>query len=147
MALVNYRPYKELEEVGTWFDRFFDYEHSGCCDLENDSIEVGIKADVTENDDSYDVILEVPGLEKKEIKISVEKNVLSISGEKKTVRKDEKGQSLYKEIRYGKFERRFTLPDGVEADKINAHLENGLLSLVIPKSAKQKAREIEINVM
>lgn len=85
--------------------------------------------DVNETKDHFLVSFDMPGVKSEDIKINVEGNRLAISGERQG---------------YGKFERSFTLPTSVMTEKIEAHYENGVLSVALPKAEAAKAREIPI---
>jgi HSP20 family protein len=102
--------------------------------------------DVFEDKDHVRITVEVPGVNPDDIKISLEQNTLTISGEKKQV-SEEKTERVHRyERTYGSFTRRFTLPSTVDAEKIEAKAEQGVLSLEIPKAEKAKPRSIAINV-
>jgi len=101
--------------------------------------------DVTEGDKSYTVTAELPGLEEKDIEVTVANNQLTLKGEK-SYEKDEKGKDRHvSERAYGSFQRTFTLPDGVDADKISAELAKGVLTVMLPKTAEAaKQKKIEV---
>ncbi|MDP8256481.1 MAG: Hsp20/alpha crystallin family protein [Candidatus Alcyoniella australis] len=96
----------------------------------------------------HEIVLtsEVPGLTKEEIEISVENDILTISGEKTGESQSNEQNCYCSERSYGKFERRFVLPQSVDRDKITAEVHNGLLSLTLPISEKAKPRSIEVKV-
>ena len=102
--------------------------------------------DLTETDDEYKMRVELPGLEKDEVKISLNQNVLTISGEKKEEEAKENESFHKKEIRYGWFERSFTLPGDVDESKIKAKMKNGVLTIRVPKSESAKPKRIPITV-
>lgn len=103
--------------------------------------------DVVENKDAYVLHAELPGLEKKDINVSVEDGVLTISGERKFEGKDEKDDNYrYYERRYGSFSRTFKLPEHVDAAKIKANHKNGVLELTLPKTEAAKPRQIEVKI-
>ena len=105
------------------------------------------KVDIEESKNDYLLHADLPGLEKKDIKITVENGILSISGEKKHDKKEkEKGKYYYYERSYGSFHRNFALPDNVDEKSISANFKNGVLELVIKKTEKPKPKEIEIKV-
>ena len=107
------------------------------------------KVDIVENDNDYEVHADLPGLEKKDINISVEDGVLTISGEKKLEKKDrKKDRYYYYERSYGSFCRSFALPENVDEKNIAANYKNGLLELTIKKTekAKPKPKAIEVKV-
>jgi HSP20 family protein len=90
----------------------------------------------------YVVRLDLPGVDPKDVQVQAEGNVLSVSGERKT---EEKGQDD-RETSYGKFERTVTLPQGVEADKIAARYEHGVLEIRVPVPAQLAGRKIPIQI-
>jgi HSP20 family protein len=102
---------------------------------------------IVENDDEYVIEVAAPGLEKKDFKIDLENNVLTISSEKEDKMEDKNGKSIRKEFRYSSFCRTFNLPETIDNDKIRAKHKDGILSVSIPKkeAAKVKpARQIAI---
>lgn len=89
--------------------------------------------DVTENDKEVKVSAELPGLADKDIEVSLNRDVLTISGEKKA-EKEDKGENHYRmERSYGSFQRSVQLPAEVEADKVEANFKNGVLQITLPK--------------
>jgi len=107
---------------------------------------VGFKptCDISETDDHYLVSFDMPGVKKDDIKIEVQDNRLLISGERQRERKDENESTLRFERSYGKFERAFELPATINADKIEAQYENGVLNVALPKAESAKPRSIQI---
>lgn len=104
------------------------------------------KVDIVETDASYTLRADLPGMEKGDFNISIENGVLSIEGEKKGVQKDQKSNYYHLECSYGKFKRSFSLPEEVNAEGIEAKLENGVLELKLPKSEKVKPKMIEVKI-
>jgi len=102
--------------------------------------------DLKETDDGYSIKVELPGLEKDDVKISLEQNVLTLSGEKKDEETKENESFHRKEIRYGWFERSFNLPGDVDGNKIKARMKKGVLTIQIPKKASAKPKKIPISV-
>ncbi len=102
--------------------------------------------DITESEQGLNLTLDLPGVDPKDVKISLEHRVLTIRGEK--VRKsEEKGEQGYRyERTFGTFERTFTLPDTLEGEKVKASYENGVLTVFLPKAEKAKPREIPVAV-
>ena len=101
---------------------------------------------IIEKDDAFEVEMAAPGMDKKDFNIELDNNVLTISSEKKSEKKEsDKEWNHRKEFSYQSFQRSFTLSkDVVDADKIQARYENGILKLMIPKreEAKQKPRRV-----
>lgn len=103
-------------------------------------------ADIVERDKDYQVTVELPGMEQKDLELKVSNDFLTIKGEKRAEKKEtEKGYYL-SERSYGAFQRSFTLPTGVDADRIEADFKNGVLTVTLPKKpeAIQAERKIEV---
>lgn len=101
--------------------------------------------DVNEANDHYMVSFDTPGVNKEDIKIEVQGNHLVISGERQRELKEEDGKATLRHERvYGKFERTFVLPTSINADKIEAHYENGVLNIALPKADTPRGRTIQI---
>lgn len=101
--------------------------------------------DVFEEEGHYLLSLEIPGVAKDDIKIETVDNQLSISGERRADTKSAGRTSLYTERRYGKFRKVFTLASGLEASKIEASYQDGVLRVLVPKPEAAKPRQIKIN--
>jgi HSP20 family protein len=101
---------------------------------------------IAENDNQFEVELAVPGLSKEDFKINLDKNVLSVSADKKTETVDENKKFTKREYSFNSFSRSFTLPESADQSKIEADYSAGILKLTIAKKeeAKFQSREIAI---
>jgi len=102
--------------------------------------------DVSETKNDLVIKAEVPGMEPKDIDISLSDGVLTIKGEKKQEREEKEEDYHLIERSYGSFARSIQLPKGVQSDKIQATYKNGVLKVVLPKSEEAKKKEIKIKV-
>jgi HSP20 family protein len=102
--------------------------------------------DVVEKDDAIQLTAELPGIEEKDIEVSVAEDRLTIKGEKKEEKEEKRRNYYMAERRYGSFERSFRLPASVNHDKIDASFQKGILTIVMPKTeeAKKKAKKIAV---
>lgn len=100
--------------------------------------------DVSETDDALIVKAELPGMEEKDIDISLSDGVLTIKGEKKQEKESESGHYHTVERRYGAFCRTMRLPAEVNAEQVDAAYKDGVLSVTMPKTEKAKPRKIEV---
>lgn len=102
--------------------------------------------DVRESGDELRVQVEIPGIAPDDVEVRVENGVLTVSGEKKSEIQDGENGAGYHlvERRYGRFERSFTLPRTVDADRVTAVFTNGVLTLTLPKAESAKPRRVEI---
>lgn len=100
--------------------------------------------DIREKNDALLFAMELPGMTKEDIEITLENHVLTISGERK-FEKETKGEEFHRlERSYGRFSRSFTLPTGVRTDKVDANFEHGVLNVVLPKEEAAKPKKISI---
>jgi len=104
------------------------------------------KVDILETEKAYEIHLAIPGVNKEDFKIDLNENRLTISGERK-FSKEKKDNNFYVvESQYGNFGRSFTLPENVDASKITAAYNNGILVIVIPKDEKKLVKtSIKVN--
>ena len=102
--------------------------------------------DVRETGDEFFVRMDLPGLESKDVKVSVFEDTLTVSGERResTESKDEKWHHV--ERFHGAFERRFQLGKAVQGDKVSASYKNGVLEIRVPKAEQAKPREIQVQI-
>ncbi len=127
--------------VNALLNDFFNAAH---CDTERKE-SFRPRVDIVEQDTEYHLYADISGLGKKDVSISVEEGVLTISGEKNRVNAEEKKYHYY-ERNHGSFERRFNLPDEVDKEQITAEMKNGELVIKIKKLEKELAKKIEIKV-
>jgi HSP20 family protein len=102
--------------------------------------------EVKEDENQFSFHLDVPGMERKDLDISVTGNTLTIKGERKE-EESKKGKGyFYSERKYGSFQRSVELPVEVDADKVTANYKDGVLELLLPKSEKAKPKQIKVDV-
>ena len=100
--------------------------------------------DVAETDKEIEITAELPGLEEKDVQINVADNVLTIRGEKNAEKEQKDKNYRLIERNYGSFERSLELPDGVNADAIQASIDKGVLKVTVPKPAPAQSKKIEV---
>ncbi|OGC90856.1 MAG: hypothetical protein A2W25_13060 [candidate division Zixibacteria bacterium RBG_16_53_22] len=146
MALIRWRPFRDMYSLQDEINRMFDEFSGGSLDRDDKVVRLVPAADVIENKDSFLVTAELPGIRKDEIKVTVQNNTLIISGEKKKESED-KGDTWHRvERSYGAFTRSFELPAMVDSGKIKADFEDGVLTVELPKAEAAKPKEIMINI-
>jgi len=104
------------------------------------------EVDVYEDENAISLLVELPGLEKKDVKIEVADSTLTISGERKLEHADARANYRRVERCYGDFSRAFTLSHIVDQDKIQAAMDRGILTVTLPKREESRARQIEVQV-
>jgi len=100
--------------------------------------------DISEDDKAFTLVADIPGVDPKDIEISMEKGVLTIRGERSTENVEEGNNFRRVERQSGQFYRRFTLPDSADADNIEAKSQHGVVTITIPKQEVAVSRRIEV---
>jgi HSP20 family protein len=146
MTLIKFEPFRDLDLLNTNIRRFFD-------DFPTSSQEFSStyhpKIDIYEDDKKIHFEVEVPGMSKKDLNISVHDNILAVTGEKKKSAEvgEEKGKNFFRSERtYGSFTRSFTLPEDVNVEKIDAKFTDGILKIEIEKAIPKKPEERIISI-
>ncbi len=143
MTLIKFEPLRELENFNNRIQRFFgeypmnfEWSHS-----------FNPRVDISEDEKNIFINAEIPGVKKDEIKISLQDNILTISGEKKSETEEKKDKNFYRSERiFGSFTRSFTLPDEINPDKVEAKFEDGILKVKIEKSESKEVKERFIDI-
>lgn len=102
-------------------------------------------AESVETDQAYRLTFDIPGVKKEDIKIEFKDRTLTLSGERKRAETKETDRQTLRERVYGTFSRSFVLPEGVDAENIQAAYQDGVLEVTIPKAPEVKPRAIQIN--
>lgn len=102
--------------------------------------------DIAEKDNAYEITAELPGIEERDIDVKLSNGVLIIKGEKKAEKEEKKKDYYLSERSYGSFERSFSVPEGVQAEKVSATFKNGVLKIELPKSPEARKEEKKIAV-
>ena len=146
MLMTRFDPFKEfqnLQKSMEMMNRLFNAVEQKA---ERPVVDFIPAVNTREADDAYYIEVDLPGVKKEDISIDVDDNVLTISGERK-VEEERKDEEFYRvESVYGKFERSFTLPEDVDAEKIEAEAKDGVLTVKIPKAqvVEKAPKKIEI---
>ena len=150
--LTTWKPFREVaptrdfDRMRTEMDRFWDSFVPSALRRTDDSGEWFLSLDVSETKNEIIVKAEVPGMDPKDIDISLSNGTLTIKGEKKQEREEKDEDYHLVERHYGSFMRSVMLPSEVKQDKINASYKNGILKVVLPKSEEAKKKEVKIKV-
>jgi len=135
---------KRTQRMPSFFEDFFNKPLLDLFDSGLPSRRMSVPAvNITERKEDYLVSMAAPGLKKEDFKIDVEGNMLTISSEKEEENEEKSEKYTRQEYSYSSFERSFTLPDEVNKDKIDAHYQDGVLELVLPK--KEEAKKMAIS--
>jgi HSP20 family protein len=148
-AITRWDPFRELDDLHSRLSTMFGRAPVKKEGEQQEALRVAEWAplvDITEDPKEYLIKAELPDIKKEEVKISVQNDVLSISGERK-YEKEEKDKKFHRiERAYGSFLRSFTIPEDADPEKVSAEFENGLLRVHIPKTERAKPKSIEVKV-
>ncbi len=152
MAIARWNPAKELLNVEREFNKLFNSFGSrfGLMDsTEDEEYENAVwmpLTDIMEDKDNFTLRLDLPGVNKEDVKISFNDGQLLISGERKHEKETSDAKYHRVERAYGKYFRSFTLPSKIKEDKIEAEYKDGQLMIIVPKAEEAKPKEIPIKI-
>ena len=135
MSLIKWKPLNnEIDTFDNIIDQFFnDLSYDPRFSLMNTN---NVSNYYNENEKEYYLTMDVPGMSKDDIEVAFDSNRLKISGQRKS--------DKYNSYEYGKMERTFSVPSNVEADKISAKIDNGVLKVLLPKAKSSLGRKISV---
>jgi HSP20 family protein len=141
MALIRWSPWRELESMQRHLSRVLDDSNMALGMEESHWLPA---VDIRETAEAIVVHAELPGIDKKDVKVDVRDGVLTISGERK-YEKDVKEENVHRiERSYGSFTRSFSLPSHVDVNKVEAKLDNGVLEVRLPKTDTARPKSISV---
>jgi len=145
MAIIRWDPFKDMMTLREKMNRLFEDAVTGKGEEKELISSSWVPAvDIYEKDNELILTVEVPGINEKDIEISIEDNTLSIRGERK-FEKETKEENFHRiERSYGSFFRSFSLPGNIDQEKIQAEHENGILRVTMPKKAELKPKIIKV---
>ena len=145
MSIVNFKHYPAKSFNNLMSDFLVDFPSLY---RENNATNSGHSAPVNikENEESYELDIIAPGFKKEDFKIHLEKNLLSISAEKKTEEENNNEKQIRREYEFQKFKRTFTIDEKIDAEKIEAKYESGVLIVTLAKKAEVKAPTKQITI-
>jgi len=144
-AMTHWNPFKEMDELSNRLSTLWgaspDRFNGGA------STEWAPRVDIVEDDNEFLIKADLPAVDRKDVKVTVENGVLTVSGERKSEKKEDDGKTWHRVERvYGSFTRSFTLPENVDASKVTARFNNGELEIHVPKVEEVRPRPIEVKV-
>jgi HSP20 family protein len=147
MTITRYYPWASpnrlQDEIKQVFDRFFGEEESDQSNVVTSQWMP--RVDIKEEEKRFVIFADIPGVEPKDIEVSMDNGILSIRGERKADTTGEGGKLTRIERAYGQFYRRFALPDSADPEGITASGKNGVLEISIPKRPETTPRKIQVN--
>ncbi|MDO9372655.1 MAG: Hsp20/alpha crystallin family protein [Gammaproteobacteria bacterium] len=147
MALIRYEPLNMLTRLQNEMNRLFDDRLPRGEDNGNVVTSDWIpKVDIKEEDKRFVILADIPGVDPKDIEVTMENGLLTIKGARASESTEEREGYKRIERSRGSFYRRFSMPDTADAEKISAHGKNGVLEIVIPKHERLQPRKISVKV-
>jgi HSP20 family protein len=146
MTLTRWNPANEFMNLQREVNRLFNgVAPRSKRDEEYESAVWSPVVDITEDADKYSLSFDLPGIDKKDVKMNFSENTLTVSGERRTEEEKKEVTCHRVERVYGKFYRSFTFPTMVNAEKISAAYRDGVLTVTVPKAEESKPKQITIN--
>jgi HSP20 family protein len=150
-ALIRWNPFREMDDLQRRMPSLFDWNSLRRSALTADDENISVAewaplVDIAEDEKEYLIKVELPEVQKDDVKVTVEGGTLTIAGERKA-EKEEKGRKFHRVERYyGRFERSFSIPDDAEAANVKAEFKDGVLRVHLAKSEKARPKQVEVKV-
>jgi HSP20 family protein len=148
MNLVKWDPFVELEDVSKQLNRIFG-RFPARAETGSEVLTMADWAptvDITETDSAYMIKGEIPGVNKEDVKVTIEDGMITMRGERKQ-EKEEKDKKYHRiERSYGSFLRSFRVPDDVDENAVKAEFKDGMINVTLPKSDKSKPKSINVSI-
>jgi HSP20 family protein len=148
MNLIKWDPFRELEDMSNRLNRVFGRPLARV-DSNTEMLSMSDwtpSADISETDTAYLIKAEIPGVNKEDVKVTIQDGMLTIRGERK-MEKEEKDKKFHRiERSYGSFMRSFRLPEDADESGVKAEFKDGMLNVTLGKSAKAKPKAINVSV-
>jgi HSP20 family protein len=145
--VTGWDPFREFSALQNQMNRLFQ-DAFGDFGSETEAVGEGgfsPAADIFEDDNNVEFAVEIPGIEQKDLNISIEGNVLTVQGERKLAEHGKQQNFLRRELPHGRFSRSFTLPSSANPEHVNADYVNGILHIQLGKRAEAKPKRIPIS--
>lgn len=137
-------PARDFERLQNEINKLFDLSYPDAGGLFDRHVNPAV--DIIETPDDFKVMIDVPGVERKDLDISIARNVVTIKGEKHVEKKGDKAKRYRSDSWSGSFQRTLSLPETVDPDKVSAELKNGVLTISLAKREEVKPKQISVKV-
>lgn len=141
-------PFREMETLSNRLNRLFGMARTGNGEREHlATTDWAPACDIVETDKTYQIQAELPGVNKDDVHVTLADGVLTIQGQRREVKEEKTARFHRRELAFGNFLRRFTMPDDADESKVDASFKDGILEVVINKAKAKasKTKEIEVH--
>jgi HSP20 family protein len=149
-TVITWNPLKEMEEAQNRFNRFFlggFPNRIGSGEIHSLAVaDWSPEVDISEDDHGYVLKADLPEMKKDDVRVTVEDGILSVSGERKGEKEDQKKKFHRIERSYGTFRRSFTLPEDADSTKVTADFRDGVLKVHLPTTTRPRSKAIDVKV-
>lgn len=146
MTLIKWDPFREIVALQNSVNRLFDENLRALWQSERKEQAVFFPVDIKETPENIIIKAELPGMAREDIKVTFHDGLLTIKGERRQESKEENGNFLRVERRYGTFSRSFSVDVPVKAGEIRASYKDGVLEVILPRETENKTGEVQIQV-
>lgn len=138
-------PFREITRIQEDMDRFVKELMGTTGERSLEKFDFAPSCEVSEQDNSYSMKFDLPGIKKDQVKVEVDGDRLTIRAERKEEKEEKNKKRYLSEISYGSYVRSFTLPQAIDEKKVDAKFEDGVLLITVPKAEATKAKQISIH--
>ena len=145
-TITRFDPISEMRRMNEVFDRLFGTPVPSAQRFAGVSQDLIVPVDIVEKEDKFVIRAAVPGVKPEELNVSIESNVLTISGESKREEESEQDKVYCRECSYGAFTRSIRLPENLMVDQVDAAFENGFVVITLPKAPEEKPQTVKVPI-
>ena len=146
MTLVKWTPKRNMFNIFDEVEQMMQQAFGHLTENKNSNLAYSPPMNINETNTEYQVMLDLPGVEKKDVDVNLSNGILTASGERKTSEKNDENNQIWHETTHGKFSRSFELASDIIEDKIKANFKDGVLNITIPKAEEIKPAIKKISV-
>ncbi|MGD8342837.1 MAG: Hsp20/alpha crystallin family protein [Desulfobacterales bacterium] len=148
MPIARWDPFRDVAALQDRINRIFSESFDSSRELDDDGglYDWRPPVDIYETDEGFILKVELAGVEKEDVSVEVKDNVLTLKGERLLDPEIKDEQYYRKERTFGKFQRSFTLQESIRPEQVKAAFKNGVLTIVVPRPTKEKAKQVTVKI-
>jgi HSP20 family protein len=142
-AIERWNPFQEIEAMRNWMDRWMD---NGFPRTGSTITAFNPAVDIVQTENGYELHANLPGYKPEEIEVKVDRDTVTLKAQHEEKVEKNEDNYIYRERKSGSFYRSLRLPEAIDSEKVEAHIENGVLKLGLPRLAQAQSRKVEVKL-
>jgi HSP20 family protein len=144
-TIERWNPFQEIETMRNWMDRWMDNGFTRTTNNMPSTFSPAV--DIVQTETGYELHANLPGYQPEEIEVKVDRDTVTLKAQHEEKVEKNEDNYIYRERRSGSFYRSLRLPETIDGEKVEAHIENGVLKLTLPRLAQAQSRKVEVKTL